>query len=115
MTDRHVTVRGDLDLASAPRLRASLREAVTSHAAHVLLDCKDVTFIDSSAVSVILEAHNALEAQGRYLLVANLQPSLYHVFQVLGLEDLLRYDRTTSDLLGDASRPPVGQRAASRG
>jgi len=103
MAELRISVRGDLDFESAPRLQASLQEAITWHVAHVLLDCEGVTFIDSAGIGVILEAHNALEAQGRHLLVANVQPGPYCVFAILGLEDLLGYERTVSGLVGNES------------
>ncbi|GAA2002167.1 STAS domain-containing protein [Catenulispora subtropica] len=64
------TVAGDVDLATAERLR----EAVTSEVrpgVRVDLDCSGVSFLDSAGVRVLLELNRtAREAGGGLVLVA---------------------------------------------
>jgi anti-sigma B factor antagonist len=65
-----VSVEGELDLYSAPRLQAEL-DALASDASDVVLDLSQVTFIDSTALGAILAAGRRLrEADGRLALVA---------------------------------------------
>jgi anti-anti-sigma factor len=59
----------------------------------VLVDCTQLSFIDSTGVLVLLEAHRDLLAEGREMLVANVPPHCTKVFDILGVRDLLRYDR----------------------
>jgi len=55
-----LTLRGELDLGSAPQLEQALAEAGDD----VLLDLRDLTFMDSTGVRVLLEA---AEREGRAL------------------------------------------------
>jgi len=87
-------LRGELDLALAPQVQADLKQIVASSHAHVLIDCTDLTFIDLMGVTVLLEAHRDLETHGRHLLIVNVQDGPQRIFEMLGLGDLLRYDRT---------------------
>jgi anti-anti-sigma factor len=65
-----VTVGGELDLYSTPRLTAELG-AVTADAAEVVLDLTEVTFMDSTALGAILASARLLrDAGGRLSLVA---------------------------------------------
>jgi anti-sigma B factor antagonist len=65
-----VSVEGELDLYSAPRLQAEL-DALAPDASDVVLDLSQVTFIDSTALGAILAAGRRLrEADGRLALVA---------------------------------------------
>jgi anti-sigma B factor antagonist len=65
-----VSVEGELDLYSAPRLQAEL-DALASDASDVVLDLSQVTFIDATALGAILAAGRRLrEADGRLALVA---------------------------------------------
>ena len=48
-----LTLRGELDLGSAPRVEQALAEAGD---AEVLLDLRGLTFMDSTGVRVLLEA-----------------------------------------------------------
>ncbi len=47
-----LAVGGDVDLASAPALRAALADRAV-----VVVDLADVTFIDAAGLGVLLEAH----------------------------------------------------------
>jgi anti-sigma B factor antagonist len=54
-----LTVRGEIDMATAPRLRAALDRAVGAR--EVRLDLRAVEFMDSSGLSVLVAGHQALE------------------------------------------------------
>jgi len=74
-------------------VRTDLAEAVARDGAHLLIDCTRLTFIDSMGISVLLEANQKLEAEGRHMLIVNLRRGPRRVFETLGLADLLSYDR----------------------
>jgi anti-anti-sigma regulatory factor len=48
-----------------------------------------MTFIDSTGIAALLEAHALLRDRGRQMLVANVLPTLRRAFEVLGVGDLL--------------------------
>jgi anti-anti-sigma factor len=93
MAEYHYNLRGDVDLANAPQLRAELSEVIAQDGAHLLVDCTNLTFIDSMGITVLLEANRKLEEDGRHMLLFNVPPRTQRVFEMLGLADLLRYDR----------------------
>jgi anti-anti-sigma factor len=64
-----VEVAGELDLLTAPQLASALREAQLN-ASLVVLDTREVTFIDSAGVHVILDASRGSEWGGARLVVA---------------------------------------------
>jgi anti-anti-sigma factor len=64
-----VSVLGEVDLASAEKLRAVLG-VPEAQAATVVLDLRGVTFIDSSGLSVIVAEHQRAQAEQRRLVVA---------------------------------------------
>ena len=81
-----------IDPASADDFRAEVRAAVEGAAGsggEVVLDFSDVTFIDSTGLTVLLDAHRTLGDQNRTLAVANARPHILRVFAVTGLENLL--------------------------
>jgi anti-anti-sigma factor len=95
MSEYRYCLRGDIDIENAPQLRADLKLAL-ARGAHLLIDCSDLRFIDSSGVAVLLEAHAQLEADGRHMLVQNVQRGPRLILEALGLTDLLRYERDPS-------------------
>ncbi len=52
-----VSVAGELDLATAPQLRAYLVDNTASRPTYLVLDLSAVTFLASSGIRLLLEAH----------------------------------------------------------
>jgi anti-sigma B factor antagonist len=58
-----MTVRGDIDLATAPLLLSALLDAIESNTPRVLeLDLTGMTFLDARGVSALLQAYLAAAA-----------------------------------------------------
>ena len=85
-----VEVAGELDLHSAPQLRAELTRAIESSAPpRVIVDLSGVTFLDSTGVGVLVGAlKRAREADGK-LHFCNPQPRVCRVFEITGLVGVL--------------------------
>jgi anti-sigma B factor antagonist len=92
MTEYRYRLRGDVDTVTAPQVRHELRTAVNTDDGDVVIDCTDLSFIDSTGVAVLLEANRLLEGGGRNLLIVNVPPGPRRVFDALGLTDLLGFE-----------------------
>ena len=68
-TKQVVTVRGEVDLATAGMLRTSLRDAVAS-SRHVVIDLADVPFMDSTGLGVLADAADRAGANDTHLVIA---------------------------------------------
>lgn len=80
-----LAVHGDLDIATAPLLGERLRAAVAD-GQHVVLDLRDVRFIDSSGVAVLLNAlRRQTRARRRLALVTGRASPVRHVLQITGV------------------------------
>src|SRR4051812_24895627 len=76
----------DLDVESAPALNAQLDALVEDMAVTVIVvDCRDLTFIDSAGFRVLLSAQQRLDAQGRRLRVTHLSPAMRRTFDLMGV------------------------------
>lgn len=53
---RALSVRGELDLNTAPELEQPLEDALNGGAASILIDLSDCDFIDSTGIAVIVRA-----------------------------------------------------------
>ena len=64
-----VRVRGELDVATAPRLRSALRAALAEGEAHLIVDLAAVQFIAMAGLHVLEEAGRQLQQRaGRLIL-----------------------------------------------
>jgi len=92
VAQRRFQVRGEVDLATADALEARLRVLAVVTAADVILDCRDLTFIDSIGIGVFVRFHRNLDAQGRELRVVNMSEHVRRPFDILGLTERLGID-----------------------
>jgi anti-sigma B factor antagonist len=85
-----ITLAGELDLASAAKVEPVLRDG-DGDGAQRLLDLRELTFMDSSGLQLILAAHAAARRGGAKLEIVPGPPAVQRVFQICGVEDELRF------------------------
>jgi anti-anti-sigma factor len=95
MSQRYL-LNGDVDLASAPKVRADLKRLVREGDGPLDIDCSGLVFIDSQGIAVILEAHRDLAALGRDMRILNVPEQPQQAFHALGLSDLLEIERESA-------------------
>ncbi|MGW1023603.1 STAS domain-containing protein [Streptomyces sp. NPDC002577] len=96
-----LAVGGELDHDSAGVLRDALTEGLSTAATRIVVDCKDLTFCDSTGLNVLL--HGRLDAQeaGVGLELATLRPPVARMFDITGAAAVFRlYDSLDEALTG---------------
>lgn len=78
-----VTVRGELDLATADRLWLEL-EPLLQPRTVVVLDGSGITFLDSSGLRVLLQAGKRAAADGAAFRLVAPQPAVQRVLEIAG-------------------------------
>lgn len=78
-----VAVSGSLDSDTAPGFEQSLDDVVNAPWKLVVLDMKDLAYISSAGLRVVFKTAKALKQAGRSLAVANRQPQIEKVFEIL--------------------------------
>src|SRR5215204_172479 len=83
-----LAVQGDVDLASSDRLRRALDEALRG-SADVVIGFAGLTFIDSTGLSALVDAHRKARDAGGVLVIRNPTPMLRRLLDITRLETLL--------------------------
>ncbi|WP_187369315.1 STAS domain-containing protein [Baekduia soli] len=85
-----VAVAGELDLATAGEVETAVMDPVRD-ARHVVLDLRDLAFMDSSGVRVVVAAHLAAEEHGGRLSLVRLAEGspVQRVLEISGLDTVL--------------------------
>jgi anti-anti-sigma factor len=83
-----LALSGEIDLASAPSLAAALDGIEAGSGRSVHLDLADVTFLDSSGISVLVESRARLEAGGGSFVLHRATPTVRRVLEIAGIETL---------------------------
>lgn len=84
--DVRVRLVGDIDIRDHDLVKAAAARAVAAHRP-VTIDCRDLTFVDSSAFTLFALVLRA----GRPVTVAGLSSQLRPMFEITGLDRLLRF------------------------
>jgi len=94
-----LSVEGDLDLASAPSLKWALADLQAAGRRHVVVDLARVSFIDSTALGVLVGAQRQLEP-GVKLAIACAEENVLRIFELTGLDGMFEIVPTLQDALG---------------
>src|ERR687892_23485 len=83
-----VSIRGEVDLYTAPKLREQLDEAVTGDAPKVVVDLGQLDFIDSTGLGVLVGAQKQARAAGGDVTLRNPNRSTQKILEIAGLTEL---------------------------
>ena len=89
--DRRASVRvhGELDVSTAAGLWSVLQNHLTAGRRFLRVDLSDVPFIDTAAVTAIVEVHRAALYRRGALVLVGVTPAVARVFAVAGVDQTL--------------------------
>jgi anti-sigma B factor antagonist len=83
-----LAVHGEVDLATVDALRAKLSTAL-EHADKVVLDLREVTFMDTQGLAAVIEAQHKAAERGTRLVIVRAPERVHRLFEMIGLADRL--------------------------
>ncbi|PZD93470.1 anti-sigma F factor antagonist [Paenibacillus sambharensis] len=85
-----VRLKGELDHHTADSVRQQMEEAILRGSSdHVILSLKDLLFMDSSGLGVILGRYKLLKSRGGKMVVCDVNPAVHRLFELSGLFKIL--------------------------
>ncbi len=98
-----VSVAGEIDVATAPQLRKRLQRLSAEGRTTIVVDLLGVSFLDSTALGVLVGALRRCREAGGELRLAATHPRVLRVFQITGLADVFPLHATVADACGAAA------------
>jgi anti-anti-sigma factor len=95
-----ISVSGELDLASAPELEQELQRAAADSAELVILDLRELQFIDSTGLGLLIKAHRQAESMGRKFAIVRGQSQVQRLLGLTGIDERLTLVDSPEELLG---------------
>jgi anti-sigma B factor antagonist len=94
-----VSLGGEVDVHTAPRLDEELAGAIETGARRVVVDLAATSFVDSAVVDVLLRTNRRLDGlDGRLVLVSD-DPRILRVFELSGLDRRLTIERSLTETI----------------
>jgi len=94
-----ISVSGELDLASSPALEEELERVAQSDAQLVVVDLRNLEFMDSTGLSVLVRAHQRAEENGRRLGLVNGSQQVQRLLTLTGVAERLTLTDLPAELL----------------
>lgn len=94
-----VTVSGELDLASGPELETELDRLCGPETQLVVVDLRQLAFMDSTGLSIIVRAHQRLAGEGCEMSLVKGSQQVQRLLDLTGVADRLRLVDTPEELL----------------
>ena len=94
-----LSLRGELDLASAPLLQTEIENSEIASASMLVLDLEELTFIDSTGLRVLLTAYEHAQQRGQEFAVTQGSPQVQRLLSITGVGEHLRIIAPGDELL----------------
>jgi anti-sigma B factor antagonist len=86
-----ILVEGELELTTAPRFKQLLVKAVEDGKRAIVVDLSRLTFIDSTALGVMVAAQRRMHEDQRLAIVCT-HPQVLSVFEITGITESFRIE-----------------------
>jgi anti-sigma B factor antagonist len=94
-----VVVHGELDLATSPELEEQLRRIWDAGNEQLVIDLRELEFMDSTGLSIIVKAHQRLTDEGRQLTLVRGSQQVQRLLDLTGVSERLRLVNTPEEIL----------------
>jgi anti-sigma B factor antagonist len=94
-----IVLGGELDLASSPRLEQSLEQVWTTDADPLVIDLRELEFMDSTGLSIIVRAQQRMTEDGRQLSIVRGSQQVQRLLDLTGVAERLRLVDTPEEVL----------------
>ena len=92
-----VTVGGEIDVYTAPKLREQLIDLVSGGAHHLVVDMENVDFLDSTGLGVLVGGLKRVRAHEGSLRLVCTQDRILKIFRITGLTKVFPIHDTVAD------------------
>ena len=102
-----LAIEGEIDLSCSPELRAILRGYTKAKCPALILDFKDVAYVDSSALATLIEYVRNAQGFGGRLAIVLLNERVRTIFDIVRLGEFLPIHLTIADAKAAFLVPPT--------
>ena len=94
-----IAVSGELDLASSAALEDELARVAESGATQVIIDLRELEFMDSTGLSTLVKAHQRADEKGHEFSLVRGPQQVQRLLSLTGVEERMTFADTPEELL----------------
>lgn len=92
-----VSLRGEIDVYTAPRLRQALIDLIEAGSSDILVDMSRVDFLDSTGLGVLVGGLKRVKAKDGSLEIVATQDKILKIFEITGLSKVFPIHESVDD------------------
>ncbi len=81
-----VKIMGEVDIYTSDKVKETLNEMIEEKKSEIQIDCKELSYIDSSGLGVLIGILKKLKEEGKNLVVLNARPNILKLLSITGLD-----------------------------
>jgi anti-anti-sigma factor len=93
-----ISLSGELDLASSPALEEELARVFADDSRPVIIDLRELDFMDSTGLSILVKAHQRADELQRQLCLVKGPPQVQRLLTLTGVSDRLALIDSPEDM-----------------
>ena len=81
-----VSIVGEVDIFNSAEMKKSLTELINQKNTDIMLDCKYLDYIDSTALGALVGVLKNVKSYGGSIFLCNVKPSISKLFKITNLD-----------------------------
>ena len=92
-----IVIKGEVDASSSILLDNAIKETIEKGSKRIMIDCSALEYISSAGLGVFMSYIEEMKKKKTKFVVSGLNEKVRHVFEILGLDQLLKITVTKEE------------------
>lgn len=84
-----VSIKGEIDIYSIEKFRESIEKEIKTQATQIILDCTELSYMDSTGMGVLIELRNKTKEMGQKMIMMNPRPNIKKLLALTGVDKII--------------------------
>lgn len=84
-----VSIKGEIDIYSIEKFREIIEEKIRTQAPEIILDCSELSYMDSTGMGVLIELRNKTKEMGQKIIMINPRPNIKKLLSLTGVDKII--------------------------
>ncbi len=85
-----IVLSGEIDIYTSQTFKTELNEIVNQTKGDIYLDCRDLSYIDSTGLGILVGALKEIRKENNDIYISNLKENIKKLFVITGLDRLFK-------------------------
>ncbi len=90
--ETQIILSGEIDIYTSQTFKNELNEVISSSKGDIYIDCKDLSYIDSTGLGILVGALKEKRKENNDIYISNLKDNIKKLFVITGLDKLFKLE-----------------------